>query len=239
MEMSRKRWTQALEWVDKGVALGAVREWHNESCGSLEDLKPEILRKLGRKEDAQALVWAEFERSPCEFSYEELMRHAPKGERSAWHERAMAAASHAALEDFMSLCVKAKDWSRLATRIHAATHAELERVSHFDSEPAAKALSKRDPLAAAKVFRALGVRILADGKSKYYGEALDSFERARDLYCAHGRASEWQELVQSVRVEQSRKRGFLSAFEKTVAGQSGSEPSFAEQARQRWKQQTS
>ena len=66
MEMSKKHWTHALEWAEKGVALEPTRNWHNESNRSLERLKPEILRKLGRKDEALASAWADFQEGPGE-----------------------------------------------------------------------------------------------------------------------------------------------------------------------------
>lgn len=44
----------------------------------------------------------------------------------------------------------------------------LEGLSHYTTEPAAKRLAKLDPAVAAKLFRALGMRILNARKSKYY-----------------------------------------------------------------------
>jgi hypothetical protein len=139
----------------------------------------------------------------------------------------------------MSLCVKWKEWKRLVSRVHLANPAELEAISHYCSEPAAKGLAEWDPLAAAKVFRALGMRIVAAGKSKHYSEALNHFERARDLSCVNGRVSDWQELVQTVRAEHPRESGFLSALEEIASGESPLASTFAEQAQERWKQQTS
>ena len=77
MEKSRKRWAKALEWVEKGIALEPARDWRNESSHSLKELKPKILLQLGRKEDALALAWSEFQEDPGEFTYEDLMRYAP------------------------------------------------------------------------------------------------------------------------------------------------------------------
>jgi len=110
MEKSRKRWAKALEWVEKGIALKPTRNWHNEDSSSLECLKPEILRKLGRMEDALASAWADFQEDPNDLRYAELMRYVPRGEKSAWHERAMAGADKAGLGDFLVLCVKAQEW---------------------------------------------------------------------------------------------------------------------------------
>jgi tetratricopeptide (TPR) repeat protein len=114
MEKSRKRWAKALEWVEKGIALKPTRNWHNEDSSSLACLKPEILRKLGRKQDALASAWADFQEDPNDLSYAELMRYVPRGEKSAWHERAMAGTDKAGLGDFLALCVKAQEWQRFA-----------------------------------------------------------------------------------------------------------------------------
>ena len=93
------------------------------------------------------------------------MRYVPKGEKAAWQQRAMVAADEADLGDFISLCVKTKEWDRLARRVHSAKPAELEALSHYCTEPAAKGLAKRDALAAAKLYRALGLRIVNAGKA--------------------------------------------------------------------------
>jgi tetratricopeptide (TPR) repeat protein len=239
MEISKKHWAKALEWVEKGIALEPTRGWHNESSHSLKELKPEILLHLGRKEDALALAWSAFQENPNEFAYEDLMRYAPGSEKAAWHERAMAVAAGARLGEFISLCVKAKEWERLAHRVHSAKPLELEALSHYCTEPAAKALAKKDPLAAAKLYRALGLRILNAGKSRYYDAALDHFEKARKLYCGAGQSSDWEELAGTVRNAHSRKRGFLAAFEQIATGKSQRSPSFAEQAQEQWKRLTS
>ena len=238
MEISRKHWAKALEWVEKGIALKTKRDWHSEDDYELARLKPEILRHLGRKDDALALAWADFQKDLNEFAYEELMRFVPTKEKAAWQERATVAAGEADLGDFISLCVKVKEWDRLARRIHSAKPGELESQSHYCTEPAAQGLMRRDPIAAAKLYSALGVRILNAGKSKYYREALEHFEKARDLYCAAGQSAAWVEVVTFVRTDHSRKSGFMSAFEKIVSGKSGRFPSFAEAAQERWKRLT-
>ena len=136
MEMAHHHWDKALTWVEKGMALEPVRNWRNECAYSLAQLKPKLLTKLGRKEDALSLAWVEFQKNPCDMAYKALMEHIPKGDRAEWHERAMQAAAQGALDDFVSLCVAAKDWERLTARIHTANHSELEAVSHYQSEPA-------------------------------------------------------------------------------------------------------
>jgi tetratricopeptide (TPR) repeat protein len=239
MEISKKRWTKALEWVEKGIALAPARDWRNEEAHSLKELKPEILRHLGRKEDALALAWSEFQENPSEFTYEELMHFVPRREKAAWHQKAMAKAAGAGLREFIALCVKSKEWERLAQRVHSLKPSELEALSHFCTEPAAKGLARRDTLAGAKLYYALGSRILHAGKSKYYGAALEHFEKARDLFRQAGRSSEWQVLAAGVRTANFRKKGFLAEFELIISGKSKRSPSFAKQAQQRWKRMSS
>jgi len=89
MEKAKRHWKQALVWVEKGLALEPTRNWHNEAALSLDHMKPDILSHLGRKEDALAQSWADFEKRPSEFGYEAFMRYVPKGEKSKWHSRAM------------------------------------------------------------------------------------------------------------------------------------------------------
>ena len=102
----------------------------------------------------------------------------------------LAAAEGAGLGEFISLCVKTKEWDRLARRVHSAKPSELEALSHYCTEPAAKGLAKRDAMAAAKLYRTLGSRILNAGKSKYYDAALAHFKQARNLYHAAGQNSQ-------------------------------------------------
>ena len=120
-------------------------------------------------------------------------------------------------------------------RLRRAKSAELEGVSHYRTEPAAKRLAKSHPDVAAKVYRALGMRILNAKKSKYYDAALRNFESAQRCYQKAGLAKRWDALVGEVRASHHRKTGFMSDFERLVTGQGPSdEPSFLERARARW-----
>ena len=68
----------------------------------------------------------------------------------------MTAADKADLGNFISLCVKAKEWDRLAQRVHSARPAELEALSHYCAEPAAEGLAKKEPLGRSQVASRAG-----------------------------------------------------------------------------------
>ena len=137
IEIARKRWDKALMWLEKGLALEPERDWRNERALSLEHSKPEILQKLGRSRESLAMAWADFEEHACGYAYDRLMQYVPRGKKKEWHGRAMATAERGDLGDFMDICVKTKEWSRLASRIQATPHPKLEGLSHYHLEPAA------------------------------------------------------------------------------------------------------
>jgi hypothetical protein len=116
-----------------------------------------------------------------------------------------------------------------------ARDAELEQLSHYSTEPSAKRLAKSHPDVAAKVYRALGMRILNAKKSKYYDAALGNFENAQRCYQRAGLVKKWNAVIAEVRASHPRKAGFMSDFERLVTGHGPSdEPSFLERARARW-----
>jgi hypothetical protein len=73
----------------------------------------------------------------------------------------------------------AEEIDRLVVRLRTAPHQELESLSHYMIEPAAKKLARLHPDIAAKVYRALGMRILNAKKSKYYDAALSAIFSSR------------------------------------------------------------
>jgi uncharacterized Zn finger protein len=143
------------------------------------------------------------------------------------------------LRGFIEICVETKEWEQLTTRVVAATHEQLENISHYVTEKAAQGLARRHPAAAAKVYRALAMRILKAGKSKYYNFALEHLRTAKRLYDNLGGHKEWQTIVDQIRRDHARKRGFVAAFEEIAADRKPKLPeSFADRSRRRWKQQT-
>ena len=140
----------------------------------------------------------------------------------------------------LSIYVKTKEWGKLAEHIFSTDAEQLEGLSHYTPERAAKGLAKKHGLAAAKIYSALGMRILNKGQSKYYRYALEHFQKAGKLYRKAGRDQLWMEVVEKVRRNHSRKYSFIPYFEKIVAGRPLKEPeSFKTRALKRWKKQIS
>ena len=235
----KRHFADALAWVGKGLALRAERRWGNQDSYALAGLWQELLEKLGRKEDALASAWSEFCGHPSVYDYTDLMKYVPKQDARKWHEKALNRAKGSSLSAFIEICVKTKEWEKLARRIASAKHEGLEGISHYVTEPVAKGLAGRHPAAAAKIHRALGLRILKAGKSKYYEHALEHFRVAKRLYEKAGQARLWSSLVMGVRRDHARKSSFIGGFERVVAGRGPErEQSFQKRARRTWAKQT-
>jgi len=240
MEKSKQRWDKAMAWVEKGLGLESTRNWHNECSHMLDHMRQELLGKLGRTEEALESAWQEFQKYPSAFRYEDLMKYVPPKQRDAWHAKAMqAAVTQSDLGDLMELCVQSGEISLLADHVAAASHETLEAISHYHSEAAAEVLEKDHADQAAKVYRALGLRVLNQKKSKYYNAAIRHLEKARQLYEAVGQPNEWAAIVEIIESDHSRKTSFMPLFRGLLAGNKRESPDFAQRARNRWQRLTS
>ena len=236
----KRKYQKALSWVEKGLKLEKEGNWGNQSSFGLTGLQQELLNKLGRREDAFDLAWAEFIKHPTKFSYETLMKYVDTKDVKLWHQKALEKAKETSLSGFIEICVKTKEWDKLADHISSIDSGQLEELSHYTTEKAAKGLTKIHGLAAAKIYSALGMRILKKGKSKYYRYALEHFQKAGKFYKKTDRDQLWMDLVERVRLNHSRKYSFIPDFEKIVAGRPLKKPeSFKTRALKRWKKQIS
>ena len=235
MHQARRKPEEALAWIERGLALGKKQPYGSTADHGLTKLKRELLTKLDRSGEALEDAWAEFQESPNKYTYEELMRFVPKTERSLWHGKAMDAAERGDLGHLIELLLATEETERLIRRLKEASPSALEGLNHYVTEPAAEHLAKMYPEVAAKVFQALGMRILNEKKSKYYYAALSHFESAKQCYQRAGMHQEWNAVVAEVRQAHHRKTGFMPGFERLAAGRGPSqEPSFLERARNRW-----
>ena len=236
----KRQYQAALSWVEKGLKLEQKNRWGNQSSFGLTGLQQELLNKLGRREDALDLAWAEFKKYPSDLSYEKLLDFVARKDVKDWHQKALEKARDVSLSGFIDICVKTREWDKLADHISSIDTEQLEELSHFTTEKAAKGLAKKHGLAAAKIFSALGMRILKKGKSKYYQYALEHFRKAGKLYRKAGRDLLWMDLVEIVRRDHSRKYSFIADFEKIVDLRPLKKPeSFETRAQKRWKKQIS
>jgi hypothetical protein len=163
------------------------------------------------------------------------MKYVPREDRAAWHEKAIEAAKRSDLHSQIGLLLETKELERLAELVHRSEDEALEDVSHHTTEPAAKKLEKTHPDVAGRLWCAQGMRVVNAKKSKHYGAALSTFERARSCFEKTGFTAEWQRVVEKVRCEHHRKTGFMAGFEEIVAGSGPSKkPSFLERAKERW-----
>jgi uncharacterized Zn finger protein len=235
MYLTRRKVEDALAWVERGLELEKTQTWSHRSAWRLPELKRKILMRLGRGEDALASAWEDYCRTPSIYSYADLMEFAPRGERRAWHLKALAALGDASLSTKSDLLVKTKEWGVLASLIESTPRENLIALSHYTTGPAARGLTKAHPLLAAKLDVAMALRILEAKKSKYYDAALKNLEQARKAMLRNGCADEWERLATEIRTIHRRKSGFIPYFEALAEGRLTREPSFSERARERWR----
>ncbi len=234
MLQARRKPADALAWVERGLDL-EKKGPSSFADHELGKLKRDLLLKLGRGDAALDAAWGDFKAHPSKYSYADLMRYVPKADRAAWHKKAMDAARRADLHSLIELWLETKEIDRLIERLRKTRDEALEGISHYATEPVAKKLAKTHPDVAAKVYRALGMRILKAKKSKYYDAALSNLEDARRCYERAGLSNKWEGLVRKLRAEHHRKTGFMSGFEEVVAGGGPSvKPTFLERAKARW-----
>lgn len=231
MLQARRKPKDALAWVERGLAMEKPNAFGRGAGYKLGDMRRGLLVRLNRGGEALDSAWAEFEAHPGKFTYDELVRYVPKAQRGVWHEKAMNAAEQGDLDSVIELWLGAKEIGRLAERLAHTSDTKLEGLSHYVTEPAAERLAKTHPGVAAKVFRALCMRIINAGKSKYYDAALSNIEKARNCYQRAGLDAQWQALIAEIRREHRRKSGFMPGFERIVRGAGPSEePSFLDRA---------
>jgi hypothetical protein len=231
----RRRHEDALSWVDRGLAIERSDSRKSHGDYELRELKRALLSKLGRTADALLSAWSEFEVHPNIFTFKELMRYVPAKEKTAWRQKAMATSEKGDLSSQIELWLKEKENDRLISRLRRATDKELEDLGHFHTEPLARKLERFHPDISARLYRALCMRIVNAGKSKYYDAALGNIEHARKCYTKAGLEADWQAVVADIRNRHFRKIGFMPGFNDIAAGKPRHvELPFLERAKERW-----
>jgi uncharacterized Zn finger protein len=232
---SRRRPEDALSWIEQGLKISRSDSRKSYEDYELRELKRALLAKLGHPGEALQSAWSEFMAHPSTFTYKELMRYVPAKEKMAWRQKAMETSEKGDLSSQIELWLEKKESDRLVSRLHRATDEELEDLSHYRTEPLARKLERSHPDISARVYRALCMRIVNAGKSKYYAAALDNIEHAKKCYSKAGLNIDWQAVVADIRERHFRKKGFMAGFEDIVSGAPKYvEPPFLERAKERW-----
>lgn len=237
LHKAKKRFREALEWIDKALELEKDADWRNYAGLNLNAKKRELLSKLGQKTDAFTSAWSDYKDHPSSLAYDEFLKYVPDGKREYYHNQALEIAKNTSLSAIIDLAVQTKEWDVLAECILSAGDEELESFSHYTTGDVAKGLKKKHLPAAAKVYRAMAMRIVKAGKSKYYSIAVNHLKKVRELYKKTGGEEEWLSLVETIQKDHYRKSSFMPKFRKLLAGQSPK--TFDEKTRERWKKQTS
>ena len=166
------------------------------------------------------------------------MKYAAKKDIDNWHNKAIEEAKISPLKSTIELFIKTKELDILADRILSVKHEELENISHYVIEKAAKVFHDKNSMAAAKIYRAMGMRILDSKKSKYYNTALEHSLKVKSIYIDNNSEEEWLSIVKYIRENRARKYSFITDFKKLVSGiYPSSQKSFAQRARKRWEKQ--
>jgi hypothetical protein len=234
--VSNRKPKEALSWVERGFEADKQTPHGSMASHDLAKLKRDLLTRLGRGDEALDAAWSDYRKHPSTYTYDDLMKYVPKTQRKEWHEKAIEAAMGADLHSIMDLLLKVKELDRLAEFVRQIRDDDLEDLSHYATEPAAKIFEKAHPDLAARLWRAQGLRIVNARKSKYYDAALSNFERAKRCFERAGLDDEWNKTVRQVRADHHRKSSFMPGFEGLVEGAGPSdEPSFLDRAKARWR----
>lgn len=233
---SRRRPEEALTWVEKGLKIARADSRTSYQEYELIELRRALLARTGQAEEALQSAWSEFEEHPSVFTYKELMRYVPGEEKADWHQKAMANASEKGdLASLIELWLENKEHDRLVSYLHRTRDDELEDLSHYTTEPLARKLARAHPDISARVYRALCMRIVNAGKSKYYDAALDHIRHAKKCYAKAGLDGAWQAVVADVRKRHFRKKRFMAGFQDIVTdAPKHVEPSFLDRAKSHW-----
>jgi len=228
----KKKYTQALEWIEKGLKLNSKKEHASSSSYKLVDLKKELLSKFGNKDEALNMAWNDFKKHPSDFSYRDVMKYVSTKDKKEWHKKAIDLIKDGPLKSAIEICVETKEYDVLVDKILKCKQKTLEDLSHYNTEKAATVLTKKYPEAAVKIYRALGVRIVNSKKSKYYHVAWEHFKKTKELYRKIGQENEWENLAKSIIRNHSKKSSFIGGFKDVVSG-ANKNLSFAERASKR------
>jgi len=203
------RFGEALDWVERPDVPALERE-------NIARLKVDILDRLGRTEDAQAVRWSIFAASLSSDILAEYLGRVPEVARGEARQMAIAAArGHADVHRALPLLADlAPD---IAAEMVQRRLGEIQGESYFVLRPVADRLGETHPVAAILLYREMADAILRRRQSPQYDYAV------RDLVAAEGlvpNVKDWlgqlsQEAYRRrVATEHRQKRAFWQRMER-------------------------
>jgi hypothetical protein len=201
---------EALAWLDRAPGRHEGEEIRQT------DLRLAALGALGRREEAQALRWAAYQRWLTSEHLRPYLRGLPDFDDVEAEDRAMAhALAHPDRNLALSFLV---GWPNLeaANRLVRAHHGEMDGRDYGRLRPAAEALTERYPVAATLLHRILAEDVLRRASSRQYQYAV------RDVRACASLASllpgepgldNHDVFLARLRREHGRKAGFWALLE--------------------------
>ena len=225
-----------MEWAEKGLEL---KEDRHSNEYELKELRRKILKDSGRRGDAVADAWADFEKYPSIYSFESVLESAAKKDHTDLKVKALAIFDKAELREAAVALYKFKELDRLSARLAPAKNKTLQSIFYGDAIPIAEALSKKHPKQAARLYGAHALKILDEKRTKAYHHAHDYLQNAKTLLEQCGEAAAWSALVMDIRREHGLKHSFMPGFEKIAAGDGPPrEPTFRERIAKKLEQRS-
>jgi len=194
---------RALEWAERGLAE-SLRPDHR-----LSDFVAREYQRRGRTDEALALAWREFERTPRLDRYAALRRHAePADAWPAWRERALA------------LLRERPDGSGIVPVLLSegeadAAWAEAQRAGCTEDLWLSLAEARADahPDDAIPIYRRAVERAIDRTNKQGYRKAVELMGIVQQLMRKAGRPEAFEEYVREVRAAHRRKRNLMALLD--------------------------
>ena len=219
-----KRYDDALEWAEKGLAL------HGGSDPRLVEVAAEEYHRTGRGEDAVRVTWDAYDAAPGLRTYCQLAEHAQRANLwPAWHDKALEL-----------LRSRIKQGPRKPARGRVTRwpspgpdNSTLVEVLLFDGDvekawaEASAAGCRRElwlelarrregehPLEAIPIWQAEAERCIDIKKNHTYAEAVELIVRVGRLMVAADREADFTPYVAKLRATHKPKRNLMKLFDK-------------------------
>ncbi|MEW6048356.1 MAG: DUF6880 family protein [Bacillota bacterium] len=212
---------KALEWAEAGLRTFG-KDWR------LRDFVADEYHRLGRHDDAVALVWAAFAETPGFRAYQELRKHAERGGQwFEWRDRALKVARErlgaadgagarrrVAFDAGWPVFTDSWGGSVELVRILLAEGLVEEAWERARRDACPQGLwlelaSRRErehPGDAVKVYQACAELLIAQTHNAAYEEAAELVKRIRGLMGRMGREEDFREYLTALRASHGRKR---------------------------------